>query len=151
LCEKYISTFRPNQNFPINDNDLQTLGDELQKTNNLKESFKKDDSDKIKEKYALLVNKYKQLSLENEKLLETINFNSNRLETSKNLNRYSFRDKTNEKPECSNEKCEHKNENELYRKELIISQVLISELKQEIDSLKKPSIISSDDNTSISL
>ncbi len=151
MCEKYISTFRPNQNFPINDNDLQTLGDELQKTNNLKESFKKDDSDKIKEKYALLVNKYKQLSLENEKLLETINFNSNRLETSKNLNRYSFRDKTNEKPECSNEKCEHKNENELYRKELIISQVLISELKQEIDSLKKPSIISSDDNTSISL
>jgi hypothetical protein len=151
LCEKYISTFRPNQNFPINDNDLQTLGDELQKTNNLKESFKKDDSDKIKEKYALLVNKYKQLSLENEKLLETINFNSNRLETSKNLNRYSFRDKTNEKPECSNEKCEHKNENELYRKELIISQVLISELKQEIDSLKKPSIISSDDNTSISI
>ena len=97
----------------------------------------------------MLVNKYKQLSLENERLLETININSNRLETTKNFNRQSFKDKTNENPECTNEKCEHKNETELYRKELIISQVLISELKQEIDNLKKPSIISSDDNSSI--
>ena len=135
LCEKLLLILKPNQTFPISENDLQ-----LNESETLKKTIKKEDNinedyEKLKEKYSLLVSKYKLLSIENDRLLETINIHSNRIEERLTQNKQKKLDSCND---FSNEKSDHQHETNKYRKELIISQVLISELKLEIENLKRP-------------